>query len=270
MKYITFFFFAGLLFFFSCDQRSEMTASESVSHFMELDLKSAPPADFTERRKQEVKTTERKVIKTGEISFETDDPEETKKFLLQLIDEMNGYITRETQNTSSGNMYHTIVVRIPSSGFDKFLNKLAGNVGEFDRKDITAKDVTEEYIDIEARIRTKKELEEKYLQLLKKADNVKDILEIERQIGTLREEIEAVEGRLNFLKDQIAYSTLTIRYYKDVPKGPGLGKELKDGLVNGWDLLLRVLVGLVNLWPFVLILVLVIVFIVRRRKAKKV
>ena len=73
---------------------------------------------------------------------------------------------------------------------------------------IDSQDVTEEYIDITARLKTKKELEARYLELLKKANKVEEIVSIEKEIGNLRSDIESIEGRLRYINNAVAYSTL--------------------------------------------------------------
>ena len=114
------------------------------------------------------------------------------------------------------------------------------------------KDVTEKFLDIQARLKTKKELENRYLELLNKASSVTEIMEVEKQIGQLRQEIESKEGRLNYLKSKISLSTLTLTFYKSVPNEVEFGNKFKTGFKNGWDNLIWFFVFITNIWPFVL------------------
>src|SRR5690606_14967650 len=94
---------------------------------------------------------------------------------------------------------------------------------------------------------------QRYLELLKKGNTVTEVLEIERELGNVRAEIESIEGRLRYLRDQTDYSTLAITYYKSIPEQTSFGNKFSRGFVNGWNNLVWFFVGLVNIWPFVLI-----------------
>ena len=143
-------------------------------------------------------------------------------------------------------------------------------VERFDNKEINVKDVTEEFLDIQARVKTKKELELRYIDLLKKARNVTEILEIEKQIGLLRAEIESIEGRLKYLEDQVSFSTLTMTFYETVPNESAFGKQFQNGFRNGIDNLMWFFVGLTNIWPFIVIIIgLVYGFLVYRKRKMK-
>ena len=115
------------------------------------------------------------------------------------------------------------------------------------------KDVTEEYVDVEARLKANKELEQRYLEIMKKANTVSEMLEIEKEMGTLRADIESIEGRLNVLKSQVAFSTLTVTIYETVIAPNFFGTRVGIGFVNGWNNLLDFFVFIVNLWAFFLI-----------------
>lgn len=105
--------------------------------------------------------------------------------------------------------------------------------------------------------------------MLNKAVTVEDILKIEKQIGELRTEIESIEGRFKYLNDRISYSTLTIIFYEQTNSSFGFSSKFGQALINGWDNVLWVLIGLVNLWPFLIILVLVFIILLRKKKNKK-
>lgn len=139
-----------------------------------------------------------------------------------------------------------------------------------DHKDIRIKDVTEEFLDIQARLKTKKDLEQRYRDLLAKANSVSEILDVEKQIGALRADIESIEGRLHYLNDQSLLSTITITFYKSTPTSITYGNRFAEGFSNGWNNLMLFVVGLINIWPFILIIVgcaILIRFWWRKRKA---
>jgi len=218
---------------------------------------------------EQTPTVERKLIKEGMLAFETADLEATKKQLAQAIKKHQGYVASENENNTSSRLNHTLVIRVPAKHFDAFILDATQGVDHFDTKDIHVKDVTAEFIDVEARLKTKKELEQRYLDLLKKANKVAEILDIEKQIGELRSDIEATEGQLRYLTNQASYSTVNITYYKSIPTQTAFGNKFKNGFFSGWDHFVWFLVGLVNMWPFLLIAALLVYLFKRWRQGRK-
>ena len=215
---------------------------------------------------------ERKLIKRGRITFQTSNMPETLQKLQALVKQQGGYISSEESYTYSQSVRQTLTVRLPAKSFDLLLKNITEIAGSLESKSVNASDVTEEFVDITSRLRTKKALEARYSELLAKATAVEDLLKIERQIGELREEIEAVEGRLRYLNDQVSMSTLEIEFYKPVASSYSFENRFGRGFVNGWNNLLMFFLGLVNVWPFVLLLPIVLVVISKfwkQRKRKK-
>ena len=214
---------------------------------------------------------ERKFIKNGHIEFETENLKKTREDIFKAIKNFNAYIATENEFKTTYEISTELVIRVPADDFDKLIQEITIGVKRFDRKQIYVNDVTEEFLDIEARLKTKKELENRYLEILRKANSVIEILEVERQIGELRSEIESFEGRLKFLNSQVSLSTLTVRIYEPIPDQTEFGKKFKNGFKNGWDNLILFFVLLVNVWPFIIIIfaVLILVRIWRKRKRYK-
>lgn len=213
--------------------------------------------------------TERKLIKNGHINFESNNIAETKKNITDAVKKYNGYISNEDESKSDDRVYATITVRIPSARFDNFLTDATKGVDRFGHKNINIQDVTEEFLDIQARLKTKKELENRYTELLKQAKNVTEILEIERQSNNLRSEIESIEGRLKYLNSQIDYSTLHMAFYEKRPGTSGFGYKIVNGFGTGWNMLLDVIILFTELWPFIVIAIIVVVIVKRWRRRKR-
>ena len=208
---------------------------------------------------------ERKIIKEGEISFETTNSTETRKVISKSIADFKGYISNDNIDDYKDRIEHKIIIRVPAEQFDSLLDKISQSAKKLDSKNINALDVTEEFIDVETRIKTKKELENRYKELLKKANTVEEILTIEKEIGNLRTDIESIEGRLTYLKNKISFSTLTVVFYEKTSSTFGFSSKLGHAIQNGWTNLLWFFVGLANLWPFVVIGG-IVVFMYRRYK----
>ena len=214
---------------------------------------------------------DKKIIKNSYLRFEVKDLDKTYESILNYVKEANGYLQSDESGKGYSEYKRNLVIRIPTSNFQKVIDNISKDVTYFDTKRISARDVTEEFIDLEARLKAKKTLENRYLELLSKAKNVKEILEIERELSGIREEIEAKEGRLKYLQNQVSYSTITIEFYKITTESKirvSYGSKILKSLGYGFDGLSVFFLGILTIWPFILIVVLTI-FIIRRRYFKK-
>jgi len=136
------------------------------------------------------------------------------------------------------------------------MTRIETGTGEVLYKDINARDVAEEYIDLETRLANKRKFAERYTELLKKAGTVKDMVEIEESIRNIEEEIESTEGRLRYLNDQVSFSKLTLiltqeKNYTYKPQHTrNFFERLKESLHKGWKGFVGFLLLMVRIWPF--------------------
>lgn len=209
------------------------------------------------------------LIKRGNVAFQTDNVEQKHHQIIAMVQKFGGYVSNDNNYITSDRKTFNTEVRLPKQNFDNFLTELSKGVAHYDHKEISVEDVTEEFVDIQARLKTKKELEARYIELLGKAKTVSEMLEIEKQIGELQSDIESIEGRMKYLTQQVQFSTLHISYYQKTAVGNQFGQQFLNGFKNGWNNLIWFFVGLVNIWPFILIFgVMLFLFIkwLRRRK----
>jgi hypothetical protein len=127
------------------------------------------------------------------------------------------------------------------------------HIKQLNNKSIRINDVTAEYIDVEARMKVKKESEAHYLELLRQARSLEETLSIEAQLSELRTEIESAEGRLKFLKNQVDYSTLRISFTEQKGIANRFFSEFWNGLKGGWQVFLKLLIGLSYLWVVIVL-----------------
>ncbi len=252
----------------SCNQQQQDTQNVA----MEVDRMQIPPPNQKEAdiQPQSVPESpiERKIIKQGTITFETRNARTTGQRIAQAVAANEGFITEESQSEVVLRLEHRVSIRVPAPKFDALLEAISKGADTLKSKTITAQDVTEEYVDVESRIKTKKELENRYQQLLQKATKVEEMLAIEREMGTLRTDIESIEGRLRYLKDRVAFSTLTVIYYETSTESVGFLDKVGDALGSGWNNLLGFLVALITLWPFLLIIAVSLFLLIRHRQRK--
>jgi hypothetical protein len=145
----------------------------------------------------------RMIIYTALFVLNVYDREEASKKVVELAREAGGYVSTQTNEA--------VEIRIPADSFVKVTEALP-EIGRVLQKDIRARDVTEQFTDLKLRIAAKRKYLESLQKLLEKAQEAKAMLEIQREVGKVVEEIESLEGRLRYLADHIAFSTISVRF----------------------------------------------------------
>ncbi|MDX2301777.1 MAG: DUF4349 domain-containing protein [Microscillaceae bacterium] len=213
-----------------------------------------------------------KIIKTANLRFEVKNLEKSMLNIQQAFRKYDAYIASANQQRSGAYMSTTLVMRVEVRSFEALMEDVLKESVDLVQKDIQAQDVTEAFVDIQARLKTKKKVEERYLEILQQAKTIEEILQVENQIRQIREEIEAQEGRLKYLSDQTRYSTITIEMYEAnesyVYPEKTFFSELASGFYNGWEGILAVLIGLVNVWPL-LVLIIAVIYMIRKFRWRK-
>lgn len=167
-----------------------------------------------------------------------------------------GYFANESYSNTDFESSYQLKIRVPSGKFEAFISEVEAGEGEVLYKEIQSRDVTDQFIDLESRLDTKKNYLARYKDLLNKAKDVKEILEIEEKIRTLEEEIDSTTGRLRYLNNQVDYSTLdlTLSEQKDYKFKPEhrskFTEKLKLSVSKGWFGFVQFILFLIRLWPF--------------------
>lgn len=220
----------------------------------------------------------RMIIRSGIMSLEIDKFEDTEAKIKETANRYNGYITNTTSNLNASNKRSgTITVRVQADKFDAMLGELS-KLGKVMNQNISGKDVTEEFMDAEARMKTQQELESRLLKLLaEKTASLTSVVEVEQKLANVRENIEKTQGRMRFLKDQSSYSTLTVSVYEpsmlNTSTGGGFFYELGQSVKKGLEGFTKVLSGMITViiafLPIIALGGLVIYFVRRYLKKRK-
>lgn len=269
----------SLVFFvlcFSSCKKSEAPVEELGIRAVRLPAKqmteSSIAYDKSGASEANQKLIEQKIIKTGNIRFESNHLEETYSQIIAAVKKHHAVIQNDTEGKDNNSVFRRLGVRVPSKNFDLFLDDILKGVTYFDNKEISSQDVTEEYIDVDARLKAKKVLEARYLELLKKANKVSEMLEIEAQLSAIREEIEAKEGQLRYMQSQVSMSTITIEFYKTVANEGGATisyvSKIWNAIKSGFNEISNFFIVLLSIWPFLIILAVILHFIRKRFKKK--
>ncbi len=219
---------------------------------------------------------DRKIIKSGEIVFETNKVSETEKFIKSAVKQFDAFIAMESIRTIDSIDQNIIEIRVPAVYFDALLATVSSQAGVLIKKEISSEDVTEEYVDTESRIRSEKQLEARYFELLKNCKTIDEMLKMEAELLKVRTAIEVAQGRLNYIDARSNYSTLRIIYYEPqkniaVVTAPTYFDHIKSAFNSGWIFVQKLSIGLITIWPLIIFsgVGLFIVWRIRRMKMRK-
>lgn len=248
----------------ACGSGGALTAeSESTAYSPEMTIKEVMPdavgSSFAPQSEPAEMT--RQVVKTGNIDFQTLDLAATYSTIKSILPQYEAFIEHDNQSASVDRLNRNMTIRVPASKYDSLVAQIGKEIYRLNYQSTGVEDVTGQYFDLEIRISNAKALEARYLDILKKAHEIKDLLEIEQKLNQVRTEIEQLESQFSYLSKRIAYSTLTLNFYEELPyvldgeKRPGFFVRIQNALRNGWDGFLSFTVGVISLWPYWLLLV---------------
>jgi hypothetical protein len=217
---------------------------------------------------------DKKIIKNAHVTLELKDYNAYNSSLHNKLKSYGAYIAQEQQTESDDQIANNITIKVPVDKFDDLMNSLSGNDIKVLEKTISTEDVTGEVVDTKARIEAKKEVRARYIELLRQAKNMKDILEVQDEINGIQEDIESASGRVNYLTHSAAYSTISLRYYqflngvtsKDVE--PGFLTNVSDAFKTGSSVITNLILFFISIWPLV-IAGIFLIFYIKKLRVKK-
>lgn len=220
------------------------------------------------------KPVERKIIRNAELQLESDTPEEAQQKITAIVESKSGFVVETTQRGSDVKSVKrdivTMTVRVPAEKFNEALDEIRKTASRVVVETVKGQDVTEEFIDIEANLKTKKALEEQFLEIMKRSNSVADALNVQRELANVRGEIEKIEGRKRFLESQASLSTIKITLQTPTAisgSSKGFFYRLTESLSTGFDsalsFILFFVTAIIALLPFLILVVLPIWLILR-------
>jgi len=213
--------------------------------------------------------TERKIIRNGELTLEVPSTTDVQHRVGSIAEANGGFVVtseskqRDSADPAQRTLDIKLVVRVPSPQFGvtfDAIKKLASNTPQ---ENISGQDVTEEFIDLEARIKTQKALEVQFLEIMRGANKVVDALEVQRQIADVRTDIEKLEGRKRFLENRASLSTITVNIQAPKPAiavtSTGFGHELREAVSESIGTASDIVLGFTR---FVIVMLPILIFVV--------
>ncbi len=251
----------------------EALSSDAIMSETEGKAEQSPPPPPVKIDQPE--TSNKKIIKDGSLSIKSKNIGESKKKIDAVLKNLNAYYETENLQNDNSQTTYDLKIRIPSINFEKLVFSLEKGNDEVINKSIQARDVTEEFVDLSSRLESKTAYLIRYKSLLSKASTIKDILQIEEQIRVIQEEIESTKGRLKYLKDQVSFSSLSVNLFQEKEyvyrssDEDGFLERFKKSVANGWNAIVGFLLMLISVWPFLILIALVVYFVRKFRRENK-
>jgi len=217
---------------------------------------------------------DKKIIKTANLNLEVKDYNAYNSSLREKLKQFGGYIAQEEQSQSEYKIENILTIKIPVDQFDDAVTSISLNVEELNEKKITSEDVTTEVIDTRSRLEAKKQVRLRYLDLLKQAKNMEEILSVQSEINGIQEQIESAAGRMEYLQHSSSFSTIHLTFYQ-VLNGAAIDSDKPTFLTRitnafrfGWNWIGELSIAIVSIWPLLLAVFGIIIFYKRTNRSK--
>lgn len=155
--------------------------------------------------------TQRKIVKNGSLSLLVKKAEEAAEKIAKIASDFNGFVSYfGVYEVSEGVKAGTVTIRVPADKFSEATAKIKDLAVKVQSEDSNSSDITEQFVDLESRLKNLRAEEEQYLIILKQAVKVQDILEVSRRLFEVRNNIEQIQGQLKYMSQQVDMSTISV------------------------------------------------------------
>lgn len=253
---------------FSCSVKN----SESDIHESTVDTNTSTSFQLSGSSKlNQFANQNARLIKKADYYFKVNDVRKSSEAIEQTLVKYPAFISSSNLELANGKIQNEITIRVQSEYFNELLKEIDKMALYVHYRNVSTADVSKEFVDLESRLKTKREVESRYTEILrKKAGTIEELLEAEKQIGALHEEIEATISRINFLKDQVGYSTINLKFYQEtdhqLSEQETLAAQFANAFTSGFNGLVVIGLVLTNLWP--LLFLIIIFLLIWRFKSK--
>lgn len=210
----------------------------------------------------------RKILRNADFQLEVTDPTVAQRQITSMAESLGGFVvTSESKQRDGGDrakqeVVVSLVLRVPALQFNSALEQIRATATRVILEKTSGQDVTEEFIDLEARIKTQKALELQFLEIMKQANKVTDALEVQRQIAEVRTEIEKLEGRKRFLENRASLSTITISLQTPAAiavNTSGFGRNIREAVSDSLGVASSIVLFLIR---FVIVMVPIFILVI--------
>ncbi|MEK4244102.1 DUF4349 domain-containing protein [Psychrobacillus sp. FSL K6-2684] len=229
--------------------KSDMLETDSADYSNEVaniseEAKEESLTDQSKETESSKETkTQRMIIHNAAISANVKELSVAQEKITQKVKKYNGYIVESTvYQESESNSYGKMVVRVPEEHFETFLVEAESEVTKVLEHNVTGEDVTEQYVDLESRLKSKRAVEARLLVFMEKAEKTEDLLKISDDLAKVQEEIEIIVGKMKFLENQTSLSTIEMTLYENKIVVP----SIENDDLNTWEKIKKQFVTSIN------------------------
>ncbi|MEO5647759.1 MAG: DUF4349 domain-containing protein [Chitinophagaceae bacterium] len=218
---------------------------------------------------------DKKIIKTATLKLEIKDIKSYSSLLHSQIKQAGGYIAKEEQRHSDYSLAVDMEIKVPVGSFEPLLVALTGNDAKIIERTINTQDVTGEVVDTKSRLVAKEQMRLRYLDFLKNAKTMTEVLQVQSEINRLQEDIEAASGHVNYLSHQSALSTIHLYFSQAItstnktdPLEPSFSDRVIAALKNGGNFIAELFIALLTVWPIWIIAITLIIIWKKNRNQR--
>lgn len=184
----------------------------------------------------------RKLVYKANLTMKVKSYADAQAEVRNLVTLSGGYILQFSENSTSREEGGNFVLKIPSTGFSTFLKELEKIPNEAIQRNVQAQDFSEEYVDLEAQLKAKQVVEARYLEFMQKATRTDELVQYTNELAKIQEAIERMKGRMRFIDQNVAFSTVEIRLYQpgsslDTHKSDSVFGRSRDAMLSSMGFL---------------------------------
>ena len=226
---------------------------------------------YTEMRKDLSTPQERTVIYNAQLSLEANDVQGTLQKIRALAEGYGGYVASSSRSTYGAQGRADIAIRVPKDKFQAAIQQIE-TYGKVLDEGTTSEDITQQYIDLKARVNNMQRQEERLREILDMAKTVDEILRVESELERVRGEIDSLQGQINYLEGNVEMSLITVTLTEPAPPftPPGMdwGETLEIAISGLFTVIRGMIIVVVSLIPVVIVAV-PIYYLYKRRKQQR-
>lgn len=246
-RYITTIFGFSILLLFGCSSNEDQALDQPKQNLtnyandsgVEMEVNDSLAEESVENSTEDTveeladqQVEDRMVIHQANLRVEVNEIEKAQLNVEKQVDQFAGYIVESTVFREGDEQVQCFMtVRIPENHFQQFLNDIEEASVDVLERHVSGQDVTEQYVDLESRLKSKQAVETRLLEFMEEAEKTEDLLKISSDLATVQEEIEVLVGKMNYLENQTAYSTIELTMTENQINVP----EIDGNKLNTWE-----------------------------------
>ncbi|WP_449354938.1 DUF4349 domain-containing protein [Virgibacillus natechei] len=234
-------------------ETEEFSADESSNSMTNTDDAERAPQEGEESQEETISQAEdvdRKVIYTANLLVEVNDYQQAINDIQTQVSDRGGYIVDSSmqEGTDGESTNGQITARIPQDQFQEFIQIVEDGSSKVVESSVSGQDVTEEYVDLEARLESQQVVEERLLAFMEEAEATEDLLAISDDLANVQGEIEEITGRMNYLENRTDLATVTINIEENNVSISGedlnTWEQMKDQFMKSINVVMSVFSGI--------------------------